>query len=276
LIPLAAIAIEEVIDLNGVDVELNRNAFRLGRQAALLKGAAPADVPKETSDDMPSWLRYANELTRYQDGAYAHKYLSFLEWVVEAEERVMPGKNLLYGAVASAYYKLLAYKDEYEVARLFTDGAFLERLNDEYEGITRLEFHLAPPIFPGRDKVTGSPKKRTFGPWIFTAMRFLAKGKFLRGTRFDPFGYTAERKEERQLITEYEDMIGDVCVKLTPVNYRLAVELAKLPEKIRGYGHVKNSSIDAYKKRREVLFARFEGKKVSAKSILESIPVVAK
>jgi indolepyruvate ferredoxin oxidoreductase len=276
LIPLAAIAIEEVIDLNGVDVELNRNAFHLGRQAVLPKGTTPADVPKETSDDMPSWLRYANELTRYQNGSYAHAYLSFLERVTEAEEHIMPGKKLLYEAVASAYYKLLAYKDEYEIARLFTDGKFLDRLNNEYEGITRLEFHMAPPIFPGRDKVTGSPKKRIFGPWILTAMRFLAKAKFLRGTRFDPFGYTAERKEERQLIAEYEGMIRDVCVKLTPVNYRLAVELAKLPEKIRGYGHVKNAAISAYQKHRGVLLARFEGKKLSAKTILESIPIVAK
>jgi indolepyruvate ferredoxin oxidoreductase len=107
-------------------------------------------------------------------------------------------------------------------------------------------------------------------------MRFLAKTKFLRGTHFDPFGYTAERKEERQLITEYEDMIGDVCAKLTPVNYRLAVELAKLPEKIRGYGHVKNAAIRDYEKRKEILLARFEGKKLSAKAILESIPVVIK
>jgi indolepyruvate ferredoxin oxidoreductase len=105
-------------------------------------------------------------------------------------------------------------------------------------------------------------------------MRFLAKAKFLRGTHFDPFGYTAERKEERQLITQYEDMIGGVCAKLTPVNYRLAVELVKLPEKIRGYGHVKNAAISAYEKHREVLLARFEGKKLSAKTILESIPVV--
>jgi indolepyruvate ferredoxin oxidoreductase len=217
---------------------------------------------------------YAEELERYQDKSYTEKYLSLFNQVVTAEKHVCPGKTLFSDAVVSAYYKLLAYKDEYEVARLFTDGQFLARLNGEYDGITRLEFHMAPPIFAGRDKVTGLPKKRTFGPWILTAMRYLAKAKFLRGTVLDPFGHTADRKEERRLIRMYEDMIRDVCEKLTPVNYHLAVELAKLPKKIRGYGHVKNAAIRAHEKQKAVLLTRFDGKKLSAKTILESIPVV--
>lgn len=281
LIPLSGMAIEDAIVLNGVDVELNHNAFRRGRHTALLDIGEQVKVPNEVYAQVPwkhrtkSLLQvYAEELERYQDMAYVGKYLSLFNQVVKAEERVCLGKKLLSDAVMSAYFKLLAYKDEYEVARLFTDGQFLARLNDEYEGITRLEFHMAPPIFPGRDKMTGLPKKRTFGPWILTAMRFLAKAKFLRGTVFDLFGYTAERKEERWLIRKYEDMIEDVCSKLTPVNYHCAVELAKLPEKIRGYGHVKNASIWAYEKQRRILLARFEGKKLSAKMILESIPVV--
>lgn len=276
LIPIGAFEIEDAIALNGVDAELNRNAFRLGRHAALPKEVAQVGVSKEAVEEIPPGLFYANELMRYQNASYAHAYTSFLKLVAYAEERETPGKSLLHDTVASAYYKLLAYKDEYEVARLFTDGKFIARLHEEYEDITRLEFHLAPPIFPERDKETGSPKKRTFGPWILTAMRFLAKAKFLRGTCFDLFGYTAERKEERRLITEYRDMIGHVCSTLTPENYHLALQIAKLPEKIRGYGHVKNASIRAYKKEREILLARFDGKKVSSMSILESIPVVKK
>jgi indolepyruvate ferredoxin oxidoreductase len=144
----------------------------------------------------------------------------------------------------------MAYKDEYEVARLYTDGEFLKKLTAQFEGDYKLKFHLAPPLWAPRDPTTGEMKKRVYGAWAMTAFRLMAKLKGLRGTVFDPFGHMAERKAERRLIGEYEAMAREITSSLTPDNHALALEIAKLPMQIRGYGHVKLKSL-AHAKARE-------------------------
>jgi indolepyruvate ferredoxin oxidoreductase len=163
--------------------------------------------------------------------------------------------NGFANAVARYYFKLLAYKDEYEVARLYGDPAFHQALGEQFEGDTRLEVHLAPPLLPGSDPDGGAPRKRAFGPWIFTAFRWLAKFKGLRGTPFDPFGHTADRKRERELIVEYEALIEELLAGLGHDNHALAVELAAIPEQIRGYGHIKTAHLDDAKAREAQLLA---------------------
>ena len=157
----------------------------------------------------------------------------------DAEKRVIPGSTELAEAVARAFHKLLAYKDEYEVARLHVETGFLARLAEQFDGGT-LAFHLAPPLFARRDPVTGHPRKMRLGPWIVPVFRLVARLKFLRGTWADPFGYTAERRLERRMIDAYETLITSrVIPALTAKNLALAVEIARLPLSIRGFGHVK-------------------------------------
>jgi indolepyruvate ferredoxin oxidoreductase len=160
-------------------------------------------------------------------------------------------------AVAINYAKLLAYKDEYEVARLYTDGRFEKALTEAFDGEHRLEFHLAPPLISwiNRDKVTGEPRKMTFGPWVMPVLRFLAKHKAKRGTWMDVFGYTAERRLERQMIRDYEADLDEIERRLTADGHRAAVALAGLPEEIRGFGHVKHRNYEAAAKKRESLLA---------------------
>jgi indolepyruvate ferredoxin oxidoreductase len=142
----------------------------------------------------------------------------------------------------------MAYKDEYEVARLYTDGAFLKQVENEFDGDNlRFEFHLAPPVLAKVDKTTGVPRKMSFGPWMLSAFRLLAKFRFLRGTALDPFGRTLERRTERKLIADYEATLGEVLAKLTPENHYLAVGIAMIPEKIRGFGHIKQKHLIAAK-----------------------------
>ncbi len=160
--------------------------------------------------------------------------------------------------MARYLFKLMAYKDEYEVARLYSDGAFVKQVSDELGGDNlRFHVHLAPPLLARTDKSTGEPKKMTFGPWIFTLFGVLAKFKFLRGTFLDPFGYSAERKTERQLVRDYEAMLDEVLAKLTPENHHLAVGLAAIPEKIRGFGHVKLRHLKAAKADEAALLEQF-------------------
>ena len=158
-------------------------------------------------------------------------------------------------AVARYAYKLMAYKDEYEVARLYTDGEFLRKLNAQFEGDFSLSFHLAPPLLNPPDPETGIATKKQFGPWMFKAFRLLAKFKGLRGTKLDIFGYTEERKTERQLIADYFSLIEDLCTRMTPENHALAVQLAKIPEDIHGFGHVKVRHLKAAKEKEAKLLA---------------------
>jgi indolepyruvate ferredoxin oxidoreductase len=256
-IPLSAEAIDQAIALNGEAVVMNQAAFRWGRAAA----ADPAKVEallrpqmEEIADDRRLSRSFDEMverriafLTDYQNAAYAARYRAWVEQAKAAEAAQAPGKCGFAEAVARYLFKLMAYKDEYEVARLYADAAFLRQLHNEFDGDMRLEFHLAPPLFAPRDRVTGLPRKLTFGAWMLPVFHTVAKLKFLRGTAFDPFGYTRERKTERKLVDDYEAMLIEVMAKLSPDNHHLATGLAAIPEKIRGFGHVKARHLTAAK-----------------------------
>ena len=169
----------------------------------------------------------------------------------------MPGSQALAIAVAKYYAKLLAYKDEYEVARLHVDPLFRERIAAQFEGDYQLHFHLAPPAVSHPDPVTGRIKKKEFGPWMMTAFGVLARLKWLRGTAFDPFARSEDRKLERRLIAEYEALVAEILAGLSAENHATAVALATLPEKIRGYGHIKEGNVASVRKRQEELLASF-------------------
>jgi indolepyruvate ferredoxin oxidoreductase len=267
-IPLAAAAIEQAIELNGEAVDMNKAAFHWGRRAvlawvevaALIKPApeavSDARTLSQSFDEMVA--RRTAFLTAYQDAAYAARYRRRVEQAKAAEAARAPGKSGLADAVGRYLFKLMAYKDEYEVARLYADGAFARQVKNEVGGENlRLEVHLAPPLLARRDKVTGEPKKMTFGPWIFPLFGLLAKFKLLRGTAFDPFGYSQERKTERALVRDYEIMLDEVLAKLTPENHHVAVGLAAIPEKIRGFGHVKLRHLKAAKADEAALLDQF-------------------
>jgi indolepyruvate ferredoxin oxidoreductase len=257
-VPLSAAAIEKAIELNGEAVAMNKAAFHWGRRAAVDRAAVEAIAKpaaavtsdarrlSETFDETVA--RRVKFLADYQNAAYAARYKSLVDKVKAAEAARAPGKCGLADAVARYLFKLMAYKDEYEVARLYTDGAFLKQVEAEFGGgDLRFEFHLAPPLLARRDKTTGLPRKMSFGPWLMPAFRLLAKFKFLRGTALDPFGRTLERRTERKLIADYETMLDEVLARLTPDNHALAVGLAVIPEKIRGFGHVKQQHLAAAK-----------------------------
>jgi len=254
LIPLSSAAIEKAIELNGVSVKLNQQAFLWGRRAAhdlpaVQAAANPAgQVPEEPqllSLDQRVQDNVAT-LTAYQNDAYAQRYMRLVSKVQETEARMFPGQQLaLTEAVAFNYFKLLAYKDEYEVARLYSNGDFTRQLQAQFEGDYRLEFHLAPSWLAKRDKLTGQPRKRSFGPWMLKAFDVLAKFKFLRGTAIDPFGRSLERRQERELIDSYVSDIELILQHLSASNRHTALSLARLPEKIRGYGHIKESAMKA-------------------------------
>jgi indolepyruvate ferredoxin oxidoreductase len=177
--------------------------------------------------------------------------------VIAAERAAMPGSQALSIAVAKYHAKLLAYKDEYEVARLHADPVFRERIAAQFEGDYELHFHLAPPAVSRADPVTGRIKKKEFGPWMMAVFRVLARLKGLRGTAFDPFARSEDRKLERRLIAEYEALIAEIVTGLSPETHATAVALAALPEQIRGYGHVKEASLESARKRWDELLAAF-------------------
>jgi len=176
------------------------------------------------------------------------------------------GKFPLTEAVARYYFKLMAYKDEYEVARLYSDPAFARKIESMFEGAYKLKFHLAPPIFNKPDPRTGEARKSEFGPWTMAAFRVFAKLKPLRGTPFDVFGMSAERKAERRLIGEYEATVAELLEHLDGENRKLAVEIASVPEHIRGYGHVKRRHLDEALKTQAALLAAFRASRPSARA----------
>jgi indolepyruvate ferredoxin oxidoreductase len=266
-VPLSAAAIERAIELNGEAVAMNRAAFHWGRRAAVDRGAVEALVQPATAkrdaehlsesfDEMVE--RRIKFLTAYQDAAYAGEYRALVDRVKSAEAVRTPGKCGLAEAVARYLFKLMAYKDEYEVARLYTDGAFEKQVKTEFDGDNlRLEFHLAPPLLARRDKTSGLPRKMSFGPWMLRVFRLLTRLKFLRGTAFDPFGYSLERRLERKLIADYKAMIDEILGNLSAENHPLAVGLAAIPEKIRGFGHVKQRHLQTAKADEAALLEQF-------------------
>ena len=200
--------------------------------------------------------RRVSFLTEYQDAAYAKRYTDFVAKVREAEQQRAPGSTDLAEAVARYFFKLMAYKDEYEVARLYTSGEFQRRLEQQFDGDYKLKFHLAPPLLAKKD-AQGRLIKQEFGPWVFTAFKWMAKLRKLRGGTFDIFGYTEERKMERQLIADYEKTVGELLSKLDGGNVDLAAEIASIPEQIRGYGHVKEDHLHKAKAREAELIKEF-------------------
>ena len=275
LLPLSFEAIERAIELNGVAVETSKRTFAWGRLAAhnltIVQAAAKPTlrIEKPVARTLTDIVAKRVELlTAYQDKAYATRYSTLVDKVAKAEKAKAPGRSGLAEAVAKSLYKLMAYKDEYEVARLYTDGEFLKKLSTQFEGDYRLSFHLAPPLFSDRDPTTGQLKKREYGAWIMPAFRVLASLKKLRGTKLDIFGYTEERKMERRLIGEYEATIEQVLATLDQNNHAMAVQIAAVPETMRGFGHVKEKNVTAAKEREASLLASYRSP-ASAKAAAE-------
>ncbi|MBR1270688.1 indolepyruvate ferredoxin oxidoreductase family protein [Bradyrhizobium sp. AUGA SZCCT0222] len=258
LLPLSAKAIEQAIEVNGVAIKLNIQAFQLGRLAAhdpakliaMMKdqdgSVAPKTLDAMSLDEIIA--HRSNLLTEYQDAKLAARYQALVKRVRDAAIDGGYGEALPR-AVAINYAKLLAYKDEYEVARLYTDGRFEKQLRDQFEGDFKFNFNLAPPILGGGLDALGRPKKRAFGAWMMPVFRMLAKMKGLRGTAFDIFGHSADRKLERDLIAGYEKDVATVLGLLSPLTLDIAVEILSLPDRIRGYGPVKEKAVHDAKAR---------------------------
>ncbi len=263
LIPLQQSSIMRAIELNGVALDANKQAFDWGRRAAV----DPATVERTVTPAKPIRIEFPQKLedivkrrvdflTAYQDEKYANRYQTLVDKAQRAESNLGQGR-WLSKAVARNFFKLLAYKDEYEVARLFTQTGFFERLDKQFEGNYKIAFHLAPPLLTRPDPDSGITRKVRFGPWMRHAFHILAKFKGLRGTMFDPFGYTAERKMERRMIDDYEQTLATLLSSLRKDNYELAAEIAGLPEQVAGFGHVKQRNISKALRRREELLAQF-------------------
>lgn len=263
-VPVSFDAIDHAIDLNGVAVDFNKQAFLWGRHAAHnidgVRQAAGIETehwsPLGEVEDIIQY-RYQH-LLKYQDKQYADNYLELLNAVRAKDEAINGVAAELTSVVAKSLHKLLAYKDEYEVARLYTDGEFLKTLNNAFEGDYKLQFHLAPPLLStiGAD---GFPVKRVFSTWVLVAFKGLARLKGLRGTRWDIFGYSAERRAERALSHEFIAQLDTVLPKISRDNVSIAIELFQLIDDVRGFGHVKVEAIAQYRVRRDQLIKRLTG-----------------
>jgi len=279
LLPVGEAAILRAVELNGAAVDSNKQSFNWGRLAAVepervAEAAIPAAKPdsQRLSHSLDEVIeRRRAFLTDYQNAAYAKRYTDLVERVRNVEAAKQPGTTDLTEAVARYYFKLLAIKDEYEVARLYAETDFVDRVKAQFEGDYKLEFHLAPPTLNKPDAQTGQAKKSTYGPWMLPAFRVLAKMRGLRGTPLDVFGKSGERKRERALIGEYERLVDELLGSLSPRNYETAVALASIPEHIRGYGHVKERHLADAKKRETELLARFR----DARAPEASLPALA-
>jgi indolepyruvate ferredoxin oxidoreductase len=258
LLPLAAKSIEQAIEINGVAIKMNTQAFQLGRLAAadparladMMKGQDATIAPK-TLDAMSLDEIVAHRsalLTDYQNQKLADRYRNMVTQVRNAAANGGFGDELPR-AVAINYAKLLAYKDEYEVARLYTDGKFEKQLRDQFDGDFKISFNLAPPMLGGGKDALGRPRKRAFGAWMWPVFRLLAKMRGLRGTAFDLFANSPDRHLERDLIAGYEKDVAHVLGVLSPLTLDTAIELLSLPDRIRGYGPVKEKAVQDAKAR---------------------------
>jgi indolepyruvate ferredoxin oxidoreductase len=246
------------MELNAVAVERNQQAFEIGRWAAydlprLQSALAPAQVVQfHTQPTLEQLVQdRLQRLTHYQNAAYAGQYVQWVERVQQAEQALpsSQGRRLrMTEAVARNLYKLMAYKDEYEVARLHSQSGFVQRLQQQFEGPVKLQFHLAPPLLARAD-AQGQPRKQVYGPWMLSAFKLLTQLKSLRGTPLDVFGYTHERRTERALIAQYQQSMQQVVRVLqaqpTAAQLDLAYKLVQLPEGIKGFGHVKARNLQA-------------------------------
>ncbi|QFZ84865.1 indolepyruvate ferredoxin oxidoreductase family protein [Variovorax paradoxus] len=267
LVPLSLEALMHAIELNGVAVAANQSAFSLGRLAAGDAAAldqlraAPVEAAARQADDRPLDALLADarrHLTGYQNAAWAQRFDQRIR-ALQAIESALPGGDAslpFTRNAARSLLKLMSYKDEYEVARLYTDGAFLQKLKDQFEGDLKLEFHMAPPLL-SRPAHGQAPAKIRLGAWMLPAMKWLAHGKRLRGTPFDLFGHTAERRTERGLIDHFDRLLQEMATELTPDNQSTAARIAALPLSVRGFGHVKLANLDAARIREAELLHRF-------------------
>ena len=251
LLPVSATAVERAIELNVVALEQNRTAFRWGRQAALdpelvERFAGPAPTLQPMAENLDEVISCRERfLESYQNAKYASRYRALVERVKEVERRIQPGSTVLADTVARSYFKLLAYKDEYEVARLHAKTTFLNDAMSKFAGKAKLKFYLSPPLIARLDPETGRPRKYEFGGWILPVFRALASLRFLRGTPIDPFGYSAERRAERRLIVDFESLLARILEEVDPSRLELALELTRLPQSIRGYGPVKQAAMQS-------------------------------
>jgi indolepyruvate ferredoxin oxidoreductase len=275
LVPVGEAALHRAIELNGVAVEINKLAFALGRLAAAAPEAllrlegAPASEAADTLDGLIA--RREAFLTDYQDAALARRYRDLVDRVRRAETPL--GQQGLTDAVARQYARLLAVKDEYEVARLYTDGAFATTLGEQFERWDAITFHMAPPLLARRG-ADGRPRKmRLPGIWLMPLLRVLAALRHARGHWFDPFGHSEERRLERALSRDYEATIGELLTSLSAERHALAVAIARVPEGIRGYGHVKLANLASAKARQADLLDRFHGRTRAAATTDRTIPI---
>jgi indolepyruvate ferredoxin oxidoreductase len=280
LVPVSESALLRAIELNGVAIETNRLAFGLGRLSVAapqalrrLAGDAPAPGAAGLFDAGGLVERREAFLTAYQDAALARRYRALVDRVA-AREREVAGNSAtaLTEAVARCHAKLLAIKDEYEVARLYADGEFLESLGRQFQRWERIEFHMAPPLLARRGP-DGRPRKMTLGPWLMPAMKLLAPLRRWRGSWIDVFGHTAERRMERQLARDYESIVADLLAGLTQANLPLAVAIASVPDRIRGYGHVKLASVTTARARWQELLDRYHGRVTGKPAAGAVIPI---
>jgi indolepyruvate ferredoxin oxidoreductase len=265
-LPISMEAISRAIELNGEAVDMNKSAFEWGRRAAfdlasVTKLVTPLSVPTDArhlSQSLDEKIeRRAAFLEAYQSARYARRYRDLIVRMRAAEASLGTPETSLTEAAAKSLFKLMSYKDEYEVARLFTDGSFDKQVAASLEGDLKFEFHLAPPLLARKDPATGRPKKMSFGPWIKPVFSLLAKLKFLRGGLFDPFAHSLERKMERMLISEYIAILEEVEAGVKSENRALAIALLSVPMKIRGFGPVKMRSVTAARAEGAALLSRF-------------------
>ncbi|WP_350334798.1 indolepyruvate ferredoxin oxidoreductase family protein [Coralliovum pocilloporae] len=268
VLPLTLDAVEMAIRLNGAAIDRNIRAFHAGRvlfsrPEALLNEIPVREKPAEMGlDERIAFL--GEELTGYQDEAYARRFRDVVERVRRMDEVQPHGGLRITGLVAENLYRLMAYKDEYEVARLYADPAFEEALSAQFSSRSKIRVMLAPPLLSPIDPVSGRPKKRAFGPWVFGAFRLLSRLKGLRGHWYDPFGHTAERKAERALIETYLSDVELILAELDgPVPYGLLAEIARVPDAIRGFGPVKEQVMEKAAKRRLTLLNRLEAERIN-------------
>jgi indolepyruvate ferredoxin oxidoreductase len=267
LIPLEERSLMRAIELNGAAIEMNKSAFAWGRQAALdlNKVRAAAGVGESVSViSMPQKMLSLEQiiadrvarLTAYQNAAYALRYETFVREVAATEKNRVEGEKVSR-EIATSLYKLMAYKDEYEVARLYTETGFVERAKNMFEGDFELRFHLAPPLLAKKDN-NGRLVKQQYGSWMLSAFKVLAKARFLRGSVLDPFGYTAERRHERKAVEDYMTSMRQIVGVLDLQRLATAIELARLPQTVRGYGHVKDLNASLADAKLKTLTAQFQ------------------
>ncbi|MCR9136465.1 MAG: indolepyruvate ferredoxin oxidoreductase family protein [Alphaproteobacteria bacterium] len=276
-LPLSAAALEQAIGLNGQAAEMNIAAFRWGRKAAhdpqfvldRVNAARKTSATHLLSQSPEEALeRRRDFLKAYQSKSYAARYVTRIAAVRRAEEAVAGKAGSVTETATRGLFKLMAIKDEYEVARLYTDGSFAAQLDGQFDGWDKLEFHLAPPVLSKTDH-SGRPAKRQFGPWVMKLFGILARLRRLRGTWIDPFGYQEERRIERQLLRDYETLLDEVVGTLSADNRKAAADLLGYPDGIRGYGPVKAQSIEAARAALPALKSAFINGKAPAQQAAE-------